>query len=233
MAEWYFPRREAELRDWAVNFSAMVSADPGRYALGAEDAVEIADVVATFVDRYVAAADLVLRGRAAVAEKEAAKAGMIDVVRRYAGRVLAAGEVSAADRLNLGLDPGRRAPVPVPVPVTYPVLSLAIPAPLRLAVRVSDSAVPGRRAKPAGVAGCQVFVTTDGSPPADYAAWRFAGLATRGSIELAFASAELLTRARVIGRWQNRKGEAGPWSQVQSVACVGTPHDVSIALDAG
>ena len=66
-----------------------------------------------------------------------------------------------------------------------------------------------------------MFVTTAEAPPGDYAASRFAGLATRGAIEMAFGAVDLLARARVIGRWQNRKGEPGPWSQVQSLAFAG------------
>jgi hypothetical protein len=122
---------------------------------------------------------------------------------------------------DLGIKARNNPPTRVPAPVSYPLLSLSIPAALRIEVRLSDSATPASRAKPREAIGCQVFVSTDASPPPDYAAWRYAGLATRDRITLEFDPADEMKKVSVIARWQMRKGQTGPWSQIRTMGIVG------------
>ena len=66
-----------------------------------------------------------------------------------------------------------------------------------------------------------LFVCTDDPPPADVARWTFAGVATRGVLVLSFPPDQAMRRVRVAGRWQTRRGELGPWSQVSTGGVLG------------
>lgn len=216
----YMPSREPELRDWVVNFRTLVAASPAVYALVAADATVISAAVDDFVAKYLLATDPATRTLATVADKDGAKAEMVTVLRSYVARIKATPGVTDADKVILGLNPVRNPPTPVPPPGTYPLVTLSIPASLRITVALADATTPDSRARPRGAVGCQVFHSTAATPPEEYLDWRFAGFVTRNTFELAFNPADDMKRASVVARWQNAKGETGPWSPVHSMAIV-------------
>lgn len=221
MAGSYIPTREAELVTWAVNFDTLVTAAPATYGLVAADAASIHTYVAAFTAAYTLASDPVTRTLGTVADKDAKKAAMLAVLRSYSQRIKLNAGVADIDKANLGIPVGNAPPAPVPPPATYPLVSLAIPAALQIECRIRDSATPDSAAKPGGAIGAQVFVSTAATPPNDATTWKFAGFATRRSFVIDFDNADATKIAHVIMRWQNRRGQAGPWSAVRDMTIVG------------
>lgn len=221
MAGSYIPSREGELAPWAVNFDTLVTAAPAMYGLAAPDAVSIHSYVSAFTAALTLASDPVTRTLGTIVDKDSKKAAMLDVLRSYAQRIKANAGVADADKANLGINVNPRTTTPVPTPTTFPTVALSIPAALRIECRVADSATPDSSAKPRGVIGAQVFVSTAANPPTDVTTWRFAGFATRRTFTLDFDGDEAGKVAHVAMRWQTRRGDVSPWSATQSTFVVG------------
>lgn len=222
MAGSYIPSRESVLVTWAINFDTLITAAPATYGLVAADATSIHSYVAAFSAAYTLASDAVTRTLGTVADKDAKKAAMLDVLRSYAQRIKLNAGVADMDKVNLGLNLDSTTATPIPPPSTYPLQSLSVPVPLQIECRISDSSTPDSAAKPFGAIGAQVFVNTLANPPTDPTTWKFAGFATRSTFRLVFDGVDSGKVASIIMRWQNRKGETGPCSQTQGMTIVGT-----------
>ena len=77
------PTKEADLYNWADNFSTLLTANPTTYGLVAGDATAVAAVVTPFKTAFDAASDPGTRTQALVGTKDAAKDAMLAVIRPY------------------------------------------------------------------------------------------------------------------------------------------------------
>lgn len=216
----YIPTRDTELGAWAGNFSTLVSASPGSYGLTAGDATTIA----TYVNAFTAALGVVnnpaTKSKATVAAKDGAKAAMLDIVRPYAQQVRNNLGVGNSEKLALGLTVVDRTPSPVPAPVSSPLLNVIAATPGEHMLRFSDSAQPDRRSKPAGVIGLQLFVAVGTGIVSDPKVAQFRAFVTRQPYAVPFEAADNGKLATYFARWQNGKGDVGPWSTAVSFTVV-------------
>ncbi len=90
---------------------------------------------------------------------------------------------------------------------------------LRHEIRFSDEATPARRAKPAGVMGCEIWVkvAAAGEPaPTSADELRFITLDTASPYIAEYDGAEGGKTAHYMLRWVKSSGEKGPWSETVS-----------------
>jgi hypothetical protein len=216
----YIPSRDAELGQWAANFSTLMSASPGMYGLLAGDAATIATYVGAFTSALAVVNNPATKTRATVAGKDGARAAMLDIVRGYAMQVRNNQGVSNADKLALGLTLPDRTPTVVPAPVTVPLLNVLAATPGEHTLRYSDAAAPDRRGKPAGSVALQLFAAVGVSNVQDPAEARFYAVVTRQPYAVRYPRSENGRVATYFARWQNRKGDVGPWSNPISFTVV-------------
>jgi hypothetical protein len=226
MPSTYVPRRDVDLRDWAAAFATHASAEPVRFGVTVGEAALIQGLVDAFVATLTAALERRTRTAGAVVAKDGARAAMVAALRYLAQRVRFDERVSEADKRVLGLAPAKTSRTRVARPATAPCVSVTVTAPNRHTVRFVDSATPTRGAKPAGVVGMQLFVAVaDGQPgtvptPSIREA-TYQAFVTR---QLQSVDYPMDVRGRVAhyyARWQNTRGEVGPWSMVASVGIGG------------
>ena len=216
----YIPTRDAELGQWAANFSTLVSASPGTYGLVAGDATTIATYVGAFTSALAVVNNPATKTRATVAAKDGARAAMLDIVRGYAQQVRNNQGVSNADKLALGLTLPDRTPTVVPAPSTSPLLNVVGATPGQHTLRYADAATPDSRRKPAGAIGLQLFVAVSTGVVGDPGAAPFKSFVTRQPYGVNFSAADNGKLATYFARWQNRRGETGPWSSAVTFTIV-------------
>ena len=87
-------------------------------------------------------------------------------------------------------------------------------------MRFADSNTPTRRSKPLGAIGLQLFVAVAAGSVNDPAVAPFRAFVTRQPYAVGFEPADNGKIATYFARWQNGKGETGPWSNPISFTIV-------------
>ena len=208
----YILSRDAELGQWVTNFSTLISASPGTYGLVAGDAATIATYVNAFTTALAVVNNPATRTMATVANKDGAKAAMLEIVRAYALQVRNNNGVSNGDKTALGLTLVDRTPTPIPPPASAPLLNVVAATRGEQTLRYADATTPDSRRKAAGAIGLQLFVAVSSGVINDPAVAPFKAFVTRQPYGVPFEPADNGKLATYFARWQNRKGQVGPWS---------------------
>jgi hypothetical protein len=88
-------------------------------------------------------------------------------------------------------------------------------------IHFADATTPTSKAKPAGVRGCQVWLKIGTTPPASVSELNDLATDTRTPSVAQFAAADAGKTADYWLRWENTKGETGPWSAAVSATIAG------------
>jgi hypothetical protein len=106
----------------------------------------------------------------------------------------------------------------IPVPASRPVITDLKPlGGFQVEIAFRDEPTPDSRAIPYGMNGCLLNYAVGATETEDYAALATTKLMTKSPWTLGLspeAEGKFLSCAT---RWQNEKGELGPWSEVQHV----------------
>lgn len=210
----YIPKKQLELRTWALNFSTLITAAPGVYGLVAGDAVTIAAQYAAYNVALTAAIDPATRTPTNVADKDAARASMLAVLRPYAIQIRNNVGVSDENKIALGLTVVDRTPTPIPAPTTIPVISVSMQTALQMTMQSYDATTPTSKAKPFGAIAMQIARKTSATPIADPSALPIVDTVTTSPFTLNWSGADQGLRAYIAARWITRKGLPGPWSAI-------------------
>ncbi|HEX8523145.1 MAG TPA: hypothetical protein VF669_12885 [Tepidisphaeraceae bacterium] len=226
MAKSWLPTKESELLPFATNFSTRISATPLVYNCTSGDATTLAGLLTTYSNLVTLCNNPGTRTSVNLAGRDVAKAALVAELRLLYKKVRA-GNLSADKLEELGLEPRDVKPSPVPAPSTKPLPQIIAVSGRTLSVRVSDASTPTKRARPANAAGLEIFSyvapsATVENPPSDISAWKFEGLSTRTSFDVAFANNLAIgTRVWICCRWYSPRGEVGPVSETASAYVTG------------
>lgn len=210
----YIPNTDADIVNWENNFSTLITANPTNYGLLAADATAIAAQVAAYAAAFAIATNPSTRTTPTIATKDAAKASSLALCRFYAITIRRNQGVSDALKAGLGLTIVDPTPTPIPPPSTSPILSIVAATPLQLTLRFADQNTPDKRAKPAGVLCLELFSVPSATVITNPDTIPFYGLVTKQPVAINFDSADVGKSAYIVGRWANRKGQTGPWSNI-------------------
>lgn len=95
------PKADVPLKDWAVNFSALITATPANYNLVAGDATAIDTVVDAYTAALVLTTNPATRTPVTIAAKDAAREAMRTVVMPYATTI--SQDAAVSDGLKTGV----------------------------------------------------------------------------------------------------------------------------------
>jgi hypothetical protein len=204
----YLPSRDVDLAPWAINFDALLTANPTNYGLIAGDAVAVAAVVATFVSALSVATDPGTRTPVTIASKDAAKASMLAVVRPYAVRIARNQSVSDGLKTGIGVTVAVLTRTPVPSPASGAELTLvsAIPGVLRLQYQNPDT--PGSKAAPYGSSGVELWGKYGSAYTADPSEASYLGRYGKSPVALV-TSGQSGMHLSLFGRFVNKGGLQG------------------------
>jgi hypothetical protein len=199
---------------------------PGVYGVAEADAAEAVRLV-DVMEAAILAADAP-HSRTPVTI--AAKRGAVDAARRCCARLVKAVRANAGvgegDLLMLGIEPAgkpRRGATRGGDggPAGWPVLDVVAAVPGGHEIAVYDAADGKRRKVPAGLRLELVVAWSPGHTAGDgrgmpgdeiLAGGESTVVVTRGRLSIAHPDGRVGSVANYVGRWVNRRGEAGPWS---------------------
>ncbi len=219
----YIPRSDAEFDSWQANFQAYVNANLAGLGLTETDPDVLAmNTLATdWSTKYAAHIAAQAAAQSATQAKDASRQAYERTLRRLAQRLQQSPAVDDTERAALGITIPDREPTRVPVPTTRPILRADTSQRLQITIAFTDETTPRRTSKPAGVIGCEIWVKIGGDPPADLSECQFLALDTNSPYVAVFSGREANQTAHFIGRWVNRRGEAGPLSETVSATIPG------------
>lgn len=215
----YIPSGDTAFDAWLENFVTTVTANAVALGLKEADLDGVTAARTAWLPAFAAHIAAQASAEGARQAKDQARAAVEGAVRPLVRVLQASAEVSDAERAQLGITVPDREPTPVGAPTTRPVATVDARQRLRHTVGFADEGTPTRKAKPAGVAGAEIWVsiTNAGEPaPGDPEQYTFLALDTRTPYVAEFDAAEAGRTAHYILRWVSSRGERGPWSATAS-----------------
>lgn len=211
----YIPSGDADFNTWQQNFVTNLSANPSDFGLLLADVAPLTTQQGVWANAYAANQTAQQNARAASQAKEAARDDYEKALRSIARRIQANDAVTNDQRarLNLTVPTGTR--TSAGAPQSRPVALVDTSQRLRHTINFMDEATPNSRAKPEGVAGCEIWNKV-GEAPAGPSQMSYLGTDTRTPYMVEYDEADAGKAAYYMLRWVNGKGEQGPWSQTIS-----------------
>ncbi|MDR1984058.1 MAG: hypothetical protein LBQ28_04450 [Prevotellaceae bacterium] len=123
--------------------------------------------------------------------------------------------VSNADRDAMGLPIHKTTRTPAPVPTDVPEAEIVLPSPAVVEIHFR-SAESSHKAKPDGVHGAEFAWAILDTPPVDWKQLIHSAFDTHTPLRLTFEGSERGKTLYYALRWENTRGEKGPWSEIFS-----------------
>ena len=216
----FIPGPEAEFDGWLANLTAYVDAKTTGGAwthIPAEKVIALKSHNTAWHTAYVKTT-----GPHTAVDTEAkndARAAAEGFVRPFVQQYLKFDPVSNEDRTAMNLHNRDRTYSPIGKPATRALITgLKALGGFRVEIRFQDEATPDSRARPYGDNGCLLHFTAGPEKVTDYALLKDTQLMTRSPFTLPLgpeAEGQFLSCAP---RWQNERGDLGPWGEIVSVA---------------
>ena len=149
-------------------------------------------------------------------EKDDARAAYVTLIRSVVGQMQANPAVTDTQRAAMQITVPSGTHTPAPVPTTRPVGTVNTSQRLSHKIEYRDEATPTSRAKPAGVAYCELHLFIGTTAPAGPDAMHLQGVDKSAPYLMEFESADAGKTAFWALRWVNTRGEHGPWSATVS-----------------
>jgi hypothetical protein len=157
----------------------------------------------------------------ATTAKDAARDPLENTLRALAGRFQASPSITDAQRTAMHLPVRATTRTRVAAPTTKPVATIDTSRRLSHIIAYRDEAKPKSKAKPAGVAACEVWSKIGGPPPASPDELDYEGNETSSPKLVEHKPADAGKTAYYWLRWVNTRNEPGPWSDTYSATIPG------------
>jgi hypothetical protein len=213
----FIPSRDAAFDGWLANLTGYVSAKTATWTHIPPAKVTALTAVTT---RWHNAFEKTLGPHTSVdteAKKEARKAAE-GFVRPFVVQFLKFDPVTNEDRTAMNLHNRDTTHTPIGVPATRALITeIKALGGFRVEIRFQDEAAPNSKAVPYGDNGCLLNYTVGTEKVTDYGALTQSKLMTRSPWTITFPPEAQGKFLSCGSRWQNERGELGPWGEIQSV----------------
>lgn len=211
-----FPTRGSELGPFADHYVDTLKAHPGDYQTGDNRTDRLKTLTNDYNVKFAAQLAAQDAAKAATVAKDEAQAALLAELSSVTRLIKGNDEVSNTSLERLGLQPRSTHRTPVQRPTEFPLLEVTDSACLQQTLAIINPESRTRRGKPAGVIGCEIYVSVASTAPSREADYRLVAVATRGSEVVTFADKDGGQPAHYRARWINSRGETGPFSPVFS-----------------
>lgn len=217
----FVPATDADFNTWVTNLGSFVNANLPDFGLVAADMTAFNAALTTWNTSYPAVAPAVAAASAATQAKATAHDGLVAITRAVVKLIQAKPAVTDESKQAIGITVSDGSKTPVAVPTTAPVGRIEQLNRLEHTIHFGDATTPTSKAKPAGVRGCQVWVKVGTTPVASASELHFLATDTRSPYVAHFDNTDSGKTAYYWLRWENTKGEPGPWSPPVSATITG------------
>jgi hypothetical protein len=210
----YIPTRDEDFLAWALALLAYITANSVR--LGITDA-QIAEHVALVTAFQIALARTKgdERGPVATDIKRQARIAAVHDLRVLVQVLQVNTAVTHSDKIAMQISTRDKSRTPVPAPTGIIELVIVAGAIGWLILMYKDS-LTSRRGKPYGVHGAEIRWMISDTPITNPDLLTNSEFSTRTPHKLIFPGADSGKRVYLSMRWENSRGEKGPWCPVQS-----------------
>lgn len=207
----YLPNRDADLLDWSLAASALITATPTAFGLTALIATGFSTATTDFQTSLAACAKGV-RNAAAVTTKNEKKQALKENIRAWVAIVDGTATVTDAQRQELGLTV-RSGPTPVPPPATEPVLQVKQVNGRTVTIRLRQQLTGSLRGKPGNSVGAIIYSFVGAAPPVGTDGWKVEGQTGKTVFNVSFdGSLAPGTTVWLTAQWIGTRLETGPAS---------------------
>lgn len=149
-------------------------------------------------------------------DKDDARAAYVTLIRSVVGQMQKNPAVTDTQRAAMQITVPSGTHTPAPTPTTRPVGTVDTSQRLSHKIEFRDEATPTSRAKPDGVAYCELHLFIGTTAPTGPDAMHLQGIDKSTPYLMEFESADAGKTAWWALRWVNTRGEHGPWSATVS-----------------
>jgi len=218
----YLPQNDAEFNTWQANLLEIAEPNLELWGIIAADFNKLKPLQGKWADAYAQAENKNDRTSPEVRDKEDARAAYEKELRKfYISWLSNNSRVSNSDRERMGLTVKLETRTRISKPDTSPVGTIDFSKRMQHEIHYVDQATPGKKAKPEGTHGCEVWMKIDGTAPVEASELSYVTTATRSPCIATFEGKSAGKTAWYWLRWVNRRGETGPWSSPVSATVAG------------
>ena len=214
----YIPDNDAEFDTWQKDLLAYAN-DAGNLARWGLTAafMQAANAQQTVWNgKYGAMLATQIAAQAAMTGKKDSRIAYEPPLRSAVGQLQKNPEVTDQDRRAMKITIAETARTAADVPESSPDGEIDVATRLRHIINFWDSATPGVKAKPHGVRGAQIFIKIGGEAPTSPDECKYLATDTKTPYTHDFEMDEGGMMVYYLLRWENSRGEVGPWSRVIS-----------------
>ena len=125
----YLPTRDANLDEWARNFTTLLVANPTLYGVTFVEATQLFDIYEEFHDALTLAVDPYTRTKSHIADKDAKRSILKLALRQMSQRIKRNLALDPDDVVDLGIHLDDPTKTPRAAPATQPLLSIIAATP--------------------------------------------------------------------------------------------------------
>ncbi|MDR0694670.1 MAG: hypothetical protein LBF81_05165, partial [Prevotellaceae bacterium] len=155
------------------------------------------------------------RTKATVKTKQAIRKEFETELRKFCKPYLTYNPAVTADRENFGLPVHKTTRTPVPVATMPPDYELELSVPGRITFHFFEKGGKHAEAKPFGQHGAEIGWSLGGERPARWQDLSHSSFDTHSPLTLSFENDQRGQPLYFALRWENTRGEKGPWSEIQ------------------
>lgn len=208
----YIPSNDADFSAWLDNFLTQTEKSKTRFRLNDADLAELGKLATDFQTSITDAQQAQVALDTKIQVKRQARAAIEAATRARVRQIQAAPDITDADRAGLRITLRDATPTRAGAPTSRPIATVDTSERLRHRLDYRDSATPTRRAKPAGVKGCEIYLYIGPEAPADPNAFRLLTLDAASPYTVEHNAADIGKTAHYLLRWLSTQDEPGPWS---------------------
>lgn len=220
MSKDYIPGSDTAFQAWVANFYTYANAHLIDLGIAAADIMPISSANTDFTAKMTVNVTAQQAAQSARQAKDDSRDALETAIRQLAQRLQVSASVNDAERAALGITVADTVKtMAVGGLTTRPIGVVDTSQRLRHEIRFSDEATPTKRAKPAGVMGCEIWVAIAAAgeaAPTSADGLSFLSLDTASPYVAEYDGKSGGKTAHYMLRWVKTGGEKGPWSETVS-----------------
>lgn len=215
----YIPTGDAEFHGWFGNLNDYANANAADLGLTPDQTLALTNAYTVWKTAFPAHTTASAAASAAKTNKDAARDAAETVLRPLVQQLQASPNVTDDQRKKMKITVRATTRTRSSAPTTMPVANVDTSQRLRHVISYKDSA--GNRAKPPGVAYCEIWVKVGSPAPTDIGQMTYLGNASKTPQLEEYTAAQAGQTATYWLRWVSTRGDKGPWSEAISATIPG------------
>ena len=217
----YIPTSDADFDNWLDLFAAYVTANTAALGLTPNDIAPLTAAATGWDAAFPANETAQAAASAAAISKDHARTAIESLTRPLIQQLQASPKVTNAQRNTMKITVRATTRTRASVPQTAPMVTVDTSRRLQHIIDFRDSASPKSKAKPAGVASCEIWNKVGSPAPTDISQMAYVATDSGTPYLAEYTGAQAGQMVYYWLRWVNPRGEKGPWSEPVSATIAG------------